>query len=180
MTAAREANVPTAYGIRRVSPVTTSTFSNATPSVSATICAKAVWWPCPWVVSPVATLTLPEVSTCTCAPSYGPDAGALHVAGQPDADPSPLGRHLCAEGGELVPADELLELLQRGRVVARVVLQLAAVLEDQPLVVGELVGLDEVGRPHLRAVLAQRRRDRVHRALHDEAALRPARRRGRA
>ena len=69
ITAARDANVPTAYGIRRVSPVTTSTSSNRTPSTSATSCAKTVWWPCPWLVRPVATLTLPEVSTCTWAPS---------------------------------------------------------------------------------------------------------------
>ena len=69
ITAAREAKVPTAYGILRVSPVVISTSSNRTPRVSATICAKAVWWPWPWVVSPVATLTRPEVSMCTCAPS---------------------------------------------------------------------------------------------------------------
>ena len=72
ITAARDANVPTAYGIRRVSPVTTSTSSRGTPSTSAAICAKTVAWPCPCVVSPVATLTLPDVSMCTCAPSYGP------------------------------------------------------------------------------------------------------------
>ena len=47
ITAARDANVPTAYGIRRVSPVTTSTSSNRTPRASATTCANAVWWPCP-------------------------------------------------------------------------------------------------------------------------------------
>ena len=69
ITAAREAKVPTAYGIRRVSPVTTSTSSNLTPSSSATSWAKTVAWPWPWVVRPVATLTLPEVSMCTCAPS---------------------------------------------------------------------------------------------------------------
>ena len=69
ITAAREAKVPTAYGILRVSPVVISTSSKRTPRVSATICAKAVWWPCPWVVRPVATLTLPEVSMWTWAPS---------------------------------------------------------------------------------------------------------------
>ena len=86
----------------------------------------------------------------------------------------PSRRHLRAEGGELVPADQRLELLQRRGVVAGVVLELAAVLEDQALVVGELVGLDEVGGAHLGAVLAERGGDRVHGALHDEAALRPA------
>ena len=104
----------------------------------------------------------------------GTDAGALDVAREADADLAALGGHLGAEVLELVPADELLELVQRGRVVARVVGQLAAVLEDQAVLVGELVGLDEVGRPHLGAVLAEVGRDRVHRALHDEAALRPS------
>ena len=104
----------------------------------------------------------------------GADAGALDVAGQADADRRPCGGHLGLERRELVPADQLLDLLQRRRVVAGVVLQLAAVLEDQPLVVGELVGLDEVDRAHLGAVLAEVRRDRVHRPLHRVAALRPA------
>ena len=85
----------------------------------------------------------------------------------------PSRRHLRPERRELVPADQLLQLLQRRRVVAGVVLELAAVLEDQALVVGELVGLDEVRRPHLGAVLAEVRRDRVHRPLHRVAALRP-------
>ena len=65
ITAAREANVPTPYPKRRVSPVTISTSSIFTPSSSATIWAKAVWCPCPCEVSPVATLTLPEVSMTT-------------------------------------------------------------------------------------------------------------------
>ncbi len=102
----------------------------------------------------------------------GADAGALDVAGQADADAASLGGHLGAEVLELVPADERLELLQRGRVVARVVGQLAAVLEDQAVLVGELVGLDEVGAAHLGAVLAEVGRDRVHGPLHHEAALR--------
>ena len=42
------------------------------------------------------------------------------------------------------------------------------------MLVGELVGLDEVGAAHLGAVLAEVGRDRVHRPLHHEAALRPA------
>ena len=74
----------------------------------------------------------------------GADAGALDVAGEADPDLPSLARHLLAERRELVPADQVLELLQRRRVVAGVVLELAAVLEDQALVVGELVGLDEV------------------------------------
>ena len=104
----------------------------------------------------------------------GTDAGALDVAGEPDADPAPLGGHLLLERRELVPADQRLDLLQRGRVVAGVVLQLAAVLEDQPVVVGELVGLDEVHGAHVGAVLAEVGRDGVHGPLHGVAALRPA------
>src|SRR5205085_193104 len=69
VTAARDANVPTAYPNRRVSPVTTSTSASGTPSSSAAIWANTVWWPCPWLVSPVATLTFPVVSMTTCAPS---------------------------------------------------------------------------------------------------------------
>ena len=103
----------------------------------------------------------------------GSDAGALDVAGESDADPATLGCHLRLERRELVPADQLLELGERGGVVAGVVLELAPVLEDQPLVVGELVGLDEVGGAHLGAVLAEPGRDRVHGPLHHVAALRP-------
>ena len=103
----------------------------------------------------------------------GADAGALDVAGEADADLPSLRRHLRLERRELVPADQRLDLLQQRRVVAGVVLQLAAVLEDQAVVVGELVGLDEVDGAHLGAVLAEVRRDRVHRPLHRVAALRP-------
>ncbi|CAB4716560.1 unannotated protein [freshwater metagenome] len=107
-------------------------------------------------------------------PLVGADPGAFDVAGQTDADPAPDRRHRRLERREVVPADERFDLLQRGGVVAGVVLQLAAVLEDQPLVVGELVRLDEVGRAHQRAVPTEVGGDRVHRPLHHEAALRPA------
>ena len=102
----------------------------------------------------------------------GTDAGALDVAGEADAHLSSLRRHLRLVRRELVPADQGLDLLQQRGIVAGVVLQLAAVLEDQAVVERELVGLDEVDRPHLGAVLAEVRRDRVHRPLHRVAALR--------
>ena len=72
MTAVREANVPTAYLNRRVSPVVTLTRSIATPSSSATIWASIVWCPWPCEVSPVDTTTVPSVSTRMWPPSYGP------------------------------------------------------------------------------------------------------------
>src|SRR2546430_2747820 len=66
------ANVPAPQLKRLVSPVTTVTSRGSHPSASAAICANVVWWPCPCVVRPVATYTLPLGSTRTCAPSYGP------------------------------------------------------------------------------------------------------------
>ena len=69
ITAVREANVPTAYLKRRVSPVVTVIESKGTPSSSATICASIVWCPCPCEVRPVETTTLPSVSTRMCPPS---------------------------------------------------------------------------------------------------------------
>ena len=69
MTAARDANVPTAYGILRVSPVVTWTSSRRTPSSWATICAKTVSCPWPCDVRPVATLTRPLVSIWMWPPS---------------------------------------------------------------------------------------------------------------
>ena len=72
VTAPRDAKVPTPHGKRRVSPLVTSTSATSTPSSSATIWAQTVAWACPWLGIPVAATTLPETSTCTCAPSYGP------------------------------------------------------------------------------------------------------------
>ena len=63
ITAPREPQVPTEYAIFRVSPVVTCTWSMGTPSSSATIWANTVAWAWPCVVSPVKTLTRPEVST---------------------------------------------------------------------------------------------------------------------
>ena len=104
----------------------------------------------------------------------GADAGALDVAADAEADPATLGCGLLPVCREVVPADERLELGQGCREVAGVVLQRPAVLEHQPLVVGHLLGLDEVARAHLGAVEAELGRDGVHRALHRVAALRAA------
>ena len=69
ITAVREANVPTAYLKRRVSPVVTRIRSNGTPSSSATICASIVRCPWPCEVRPVDTTTVPSVSTRMWPPS---------------------------------------------------------------------------------------------------------------
>jgi hypothetical protein len=58
----------------RVSPCSTSTSSNATPSSSATIWLHAVTWPCPCGLVPVTTSTLPVGSTRTAADSQPPAA----------------------------------------------------------------------------------------------------------
>ena len=122
ITAAREANVPTAYGIRRVSPVTTSTSSNGTPSSSATICAKTVCVALALGGQAGRDLDLAGGLDVHVRALVGPDAGALDVAGQADADLPALRGHLGLERRELVPADQRLDLLQRRRVVAGVVL----------------------------------------------------------
>ena len=111
----------------------------------------------------------------------GPDAGALDVAGQADPDRAALARAIsCRNDSKSSQPHERLELLQPRRVVAGVVDQRPAVLEGQAVVVGELVGLDEVHRPDLGAVLAEVRRDRVHRPLHRVDDLAAGRRRGTA
>ena len=69
LTAEREANVPMPSAMPPVSPVTTVTSSNETPSWSATTCANAVLWPWPCGVAPVVSVTLPVVEMRTVAPS---------------------------------------------------------------------------------------------------------------
>ena len=91
ITAAREANVPTAYPNRRVSPVVTSTSSRRTPSSSAMIWANTVWWPCPCEVSPVDDVHPSGRVDLDMAALVGSDAGALHVAADPDAEPPAFG-----------------------------------------------------------------------------------------
>ena len=57
-----------------VSPCSTSTSSNATPSLSATIWLHAVSCPCPWALAPVITSTLPVGSIRIEAVSQPPAA----------------------------------------------------------------------------------------------------------
>ncbi len=108
----------------------------------------------------------------------GPGAGALDVAAETDAEQTALVPGLRPFGVEGVPADQLLEHHQLVRVVAGVVDQRAAVLEDQPLVVGELVGLDEVGRPHRGAVEPEAGGDRGPSSVPSRTRPAAGRRRG--
>ena len=68
-TAPRLAKVPVPQWNSLVSPVTTRTSDGATPTASATICAKEVKCPWPCVPTPVARRTVPLGSTVTRAPS---------------------------------------------------------------------------------------------------------------
>ena len=95
----------------------------------------------------------------------GADPRALDVAGQADAEPPSLAAGCGLLGGERVPADHLLEPLERGRVLARVVDERPPVLERHVEVVGELVGLDEVAGPDVGAVEAEVLGDAVDGAL---------------
>ena len=70
MTAWREANAPKPNGVASVSPRTTLTASYGTPSSSATIWAIVVSVPCPCEVTPASTVTAPEGSMRTVAPSW--------------------------------------------------------------------------------------------------------------
>ena len=121
-----------------------------------------------------------DVDAATCldldvSAFIGTDAGSLDIATYPEPDPATLGRGLGAIGSEVVPAHQLLELGQTGREVAGVVHQRSAVLEEQSVVVGHVLHLDEVGAAHIGAVETEIVRDRVHRALHREDTLRPTR-----
>ena len=55
-----------------VSPCSTSTASNGTPSRSATIWLNTVSWPWPWALAPVMTSTVPVASMRTLACSQPP------------------------------------------------------------------------------------------------------------
>ena len=63
ITACREANAPRPKGVASVSPRTTDTASNGTPSSDATIWATVVSSPWPCDVTPASTVTAPEGSS---------------------------------------------------------------------------------------------------------------------
>src|SRR5439155_797319 len=71
-TAARLANVPVPHPNAPLSPVVMTMSSTGTVSASAMIWAKDVKCPCPCVPTLVAAWTLPDGSTVTRHPSYGP------------------------------------------------------------------------------------------------------------
>ena len=62
------------FGATRVSPCSTRTSSNGTPSLSATIWLHAVSCPWPCALDPVTTSTLPVASIRTLACSQPPAA----------------------------------------------------------------------------------------------------------
>jgi len=65
----RLAHVPPPYGVAMVSPVSTRTLSNDTPTAVATTCASIVSVPCPCSVTPVSTDTMPLGSSLAVQPS---------------------------------------------------------------------------------------------------------------
>ena len=80
-----------AHAVRHpaVSPVTTSTSSNRTPSSSATSCARTPSRALALGGQPGGDLDLAGRLDVHVGALVGPDAGALDVAGQADADPAP-------------------------------------------------------------------------------------------
>ena len=78
--------VPTPCVTTSVSPCTTVTSSSPMPKASATICAKAVSWPCPCGDTPVITVTAPVGSTRSSALSHVPRRSSTEA---PVDGPSP-------------------------------------------------------------------------------------------
>ena len=62
-------NVPRSYGQRSVSPITSRTASDGTPSSVATSSESAVRFPCPTSTLPVKAVTVPSASTWSQAPA---------------------------------------------------------------------------------------------------------------
>ena len=94
-----------------------------------------------------------------------PNARALDVDPGPHADV--VARRLRTEVRD--------GFVEQRRVVTAVVNDGVAVLPCNPDVIGKLAGLDQVATPHLDAIQMEVCRDRVQRALHHEARVRPAR-----
>ena len=94
ITAAREAKVPTAYGIRRVSPVTTSTSSNLHAELVGDQLREDGRVALALGGQAGRDLDLAGGLDVHVRALVGADAGALDVAGEPDADPAALGGHL--------------------------------------------------------------------------------------
>ena len=86
--------MPTAYGIRRVSPVTTSTSSKRHPELVGDDLREDGRVALPLGGEAGRDLDLAGGLDVHVRALVGADAGALDVAGQADADPAPLGGHL--------------------------------------------------------------------------------------
>ena len=171
-------------GPRAVSPWVMSTCSGVIPSRSATIWAIVVSRPWPWGEVPVHTVAVPDAWTRTMADSQKPawmptplgptardgrQAADLHVGGEPDAAIDALLAQLLLLGLERVEVDVLEQLVERARVVARVV-------GDADGHVGrEVLRRDEVLAPELEPVHPQLGRHLVHHHLEEVGGLGPPR-----
>ena len=100
-----------------------------------------------------------------------PDTGALDITRQTDTDLATLGLRLGLVRGPVVPADQFLELVQRGGKLPGVIDQRAAVLEDQPVVIRHFSRLDEIVLSDHGSIQPQLACNRVDRALHGIHAL---------
>ena len=138
--------------------------------MSATICAKTVSCPCPWLCAPVMTLMLPVAFTRTVAASIKAHPRAEHAHKVRRRDPAgldpgrqPQAAQLAACLATLPPAllepgevADLDQLVQRRLIVAGVIDQ------ADRRGVGELVGRDEVLPPHLDRIEPQLAAHLVH------------------
>ena len=105
-------------------------------------------------------------------PLVGPDPGALDVGHESESEVPALGagRRL-GLGEELVVADELPRLGERRFVVAAVVDQRREVLVDDFVVVGKVLGREEIPAPDLGSIHPQLGGGEVEQPLHDEDAM---------
>ena len=103
-----------------------------------------------------------------------PDARALDVAGDAEAEMAAVGARGGLARAEVAVADHGQRHVEAGRVVAAVVAGRPAVLEGEAHVPRELVGLDQVAAADLDRLDPQLARDEPDDALHHEGAVRPA------